>query len=139
MEERLMERIINLEKGVSPQRKDSLAARIASIGNYLGRLLNTREGSAAIAPDLGLPDITNFTQTFGGEQVRRLEESMSAVISRYEPRLHDVQIRYQPDDNTAFSLAFSLSARVENEGELVPVLFETILLPDGRIEVRGYA
>ncbi len=138
MEERLLERIMNAERPRQRPRGGALADKVGSVGRYLGRLLNTRQGSTAAAPDMGLPDITNFAH-MGGEEVETLERAMATVISRYEPRLVDVQVRYNPEANSAFSMAFSLSARIENEGTLVPVLFETVLMPDGRIEIRGYA
>ncbi|MDO5536423.1 MAG: type VI secretion system baseplate subunit TssE [Desulfovibrionaceae bacterium] len=138
MEGRLLERIMNAERPGAQQQGNALTRHVSSVGSYLGRLLNTRQGSTAIAPDMGLPDITNFAHV-GGEEVETLENLMESIIARYEPRLHDVQVKYKPESNSAFSMAFSLSAKVDNEGTLVPVLFETILLPDGRIEIRGYA
>lgn len=138
MEERLLERIMNAERPGHTRTGSTLANKVGSVGRYLGRLLNTRQGSSEITPDMGLPDITNFAH-MGGEEVETLERVMASVISRYEPRLVDVQVRYNPESNSSFSMAFSLSARIDNEGSLVPVLFETILMPDGRIEIRGYA
>ncbi len=138
MEERLLERIMNAERPGQTRGGSPLARKVGSVGRYLGRLLNTRQGSTETAPDLGLPDITNFAH-MGGEEVETLERAMADVISRYEPRLVDVQVRYNPEANSAFSMAFSLSARIDSEGSLVPVLFETVLMPDGRIEIRGYA
>ena len=134
----LLQRIMNAERP-GRQPRDALTEQIDSIGSYLGRLLNTRQGSASIAPDLGLPDITNFTRLHGGEDVHAIEALIEGVISRYEPRLQDVQVRHEPSAGTAFTLAFSLSAKMDNEGTLLPVLFETILLPDGRIDIKGYA
>ncbi len=137
MEGRLLERIMSAERPRT-QQGNSLAERVASVGRYLGRLLNTRQGSTWTAPDMGLPDITNFSY-IGGEEVEELENLMATNISRYEPRLCEVLVRYKPQANSAFSMAFALTAKMENEGRLVPVLFETVLMPDGRIEIRGYA
>lgn len=137
---RLLERIIAAGRsGRIAQDGGGLETLLASVGAYLSRLLNTRQGSAPAAPELGLPDITNFVQAAGGEGVRDLEEMMAAAISRYEPRLRDVEVRHRPDGEDPFILAFTLSGKVRRDGALLPVVFETLLRPDGRIEVRGYA
>jgi type VI secretion system protein len=138
MEERLLERLMRAQKGEKQAEGSSLSRHVASIGHYLGLLLNTKQGNSQANPDLGMPDLTNFAH-FGGAEVESLEAVMSSTISRYEPRLHNVEVHYVPEQNTTFDMAFSLSANILHEGTFIPVLFETILLPDGRIEIRGYA
>ncbi|WP_165067347.1 type VI secretion system baseplate subunit TssE [Desulfovibrio sp. ZJ200] len=137
---RLLERIMAAERGrrLSPE-ADGPETLLASVGVYLSRLLNTRQGSTPAAPELGLPDITHFVQAAGGERMRDLEEMMAAVISRYEPRLRDVEVRHSPEAGAPFTLAFTLSGKVRRNDTLLPVVFETLLRPDGRIEVKGYA
>lgn len=139
MEGRLLERIMRAEEGRKKDAEDAFAARLASISSYLGRILNTRQGSSPATPDLGMPDLVNFAQSFGGEQVRELEETIASTIARYEPRLRDVRVNHRPEAASPFVLTFELSARVESGNGLTPVFFETLLLPDGRIEVKGYA
>ncbi len=139
MEGRLLERIMQAEDGRKKDTEDAFTARLASISGYLGRILNTRQGSAPATPDLGMPDITDFVRSFGGERVRELEDTIAAAITRFEPRLRNIRVSYRPEADSPFVLTFELSAGVESGNGLVPVFFETLLLPDGRIEVKGYA
>lgn len=138
MKVRLLERIMLAQKHGTMPKENDLSAYVASIGSYLNRLLNTKQGNSQANPDLGMPDLTNFAQ-YGGADVEALETSMSSTISRFEPRLRDVEVHYMPEKNTSFNMAFSLTAKIQHEGTLIPVIFETILLPDGRIEIQGYA
>lgn len=138
MKVRLLERLMTAQKQGPQPKENDLSAYVASIGSYLDRILNTKQGNSLCNPDLGMPDITNFAQ-YGGAEVEALETSMSETISRFEPRLRDVEVRYMPEKNTSFNMAFSLTAKIQHEGTLIPVIFETILLPDGRIEIQGYA
>lgn len=139
MEGRLLERIMRAEEDRKMGAEDVFAARLASISSYLGRILNTRQGSSPATPDLGMPDITDLVRSFGGEQIRDIEEAIATTIARFEPRLRDVRVSHRPEADSAFVLTFELSARVESSNGLTPVFFETLLLPDGRIEVKGYA
>ncbi len=60
LQERLLERIANLEKDDDKSVSAPATSQINSIIAHLGKLLNTRQGSVSIAPDYGVPDMTNI-------------------------------------------------------------------------------
>ncbi|MDP0919634.1 hypothetical protein Q6272_31810, partial [Klebsiella pneumoniae] len=57
------------------------------------------------------------------------------VISKYEPRLVGVKIKFEPRPDRTFMSAFNLTARVRVEGRDMPVVFESVLNPAGHITV----
>lgn len=134
-EKRLLERLraIELDPDWRGGTDESLA--IASVLAHVVRILNTRQGSAPIAEDYGVPDFTSLASTYGPESVGQVEEAIVKVIQKFEPRLTGVQVVFEPHADRPFSLAFRLSARLAGAGQATPVVFETILTPDGRISV----
>ncbi len=134
-EQRLLERIRLMEE--DPDRRDTVEAGqvIKSILSYLRMILNTRQGNAQIAPDFGVPDFTSMIGATGLDAVRDIEASMTEVILKFEPRLENVNITFIPDEDMPLSLQFKLHAKLALEGQEMPVVFETVLDPDGRINV----
>lgn len=134
-EQRLLERIRLMEQ--DPDRRDTAEPGLVvkSILDYLRMILNTRQGNAQIAPDFGVPDFTAMIGATGLDAVRDIEESMTEVILKYEPRLENVNIEFVPDENNLLSLHFKLQAKLKLEGREMPVVFETVLDPDGKIMV----
>ncbi|WP_027722041.1 type VI secretion system baseplate subunit TssE [Maridesulfovibrio zosterae] len=134
-EQRLLERIRFMEQ--DPDRRDVAEPGqvVKSILNYLRMILNTRQGNAQIAPDFGVPDFTSMIGATGLDAVRDIEESMTEVILKYEPRLENVKIEFIPDEDMPLSLQFKLQAKLALEGHDMPVVFETVLDPDGRINI----
>ena len=108
---------------------------MGSVLKHLQRILNTRQGSVPIAPDYGMPDFTNIDSTFGPSDVPIMERTLASVISKYEPRLSDVQVRFTPAPDRPLTAVFTLSARLLLPDAATPVLFETVLNPDGHIQV----
>jgi type VI secretion system protein len=133
-EERLLERIGNLEKDSEMRRSTDLSRAISSIINHLQRMLNTRKGSVLIDEDYGIPDMTNFP----GENFNDAGIGMSNVIrefvQKYEPRLGNVKITFEPKGNDLLSLRFKLEAVLVRENK-VPVTFETWIDPNGKVNV----
>ena len=110
-----------------------------SILGYLRMILNTRQGSAQIAPDFGVPDFTALTGATGLDSVRDIEESITEVILKYEPRLQNIKVEFTPDEEQPLALQFKLNGMLTIEGQEMPVVFETVLNPDGRIMVKDNA
>lgn len=135
-EQRLLERIRITEQ--DPDSRDSVEPGmvIKSILDYLRNILNTRQGNAQIAPDFGVPDFTSMIGSTGLDAVRDIEASMTKVILKYEPRLENVKIEFIPDTETPLSLQFKLRAKIALEGQDMPVVFETVLDPNGHISVQ---
>ncbi len=134
-QERLLERLGHMEESVSS--KETLETRLLnSIISHLSKLLNTRQGSVSIAPDFGVPDITNLPGGNILETRQRVEAIIQEVVEKYEPRLKNVKMRMHQDDKAELSLKFRLEANLtENEG--VPVIFETVVSTDGKISISS--
>jgi len=66
--------------------------QVASIRRNLERLFNTRSGSASACPDYGLPDLNDLL-VGAGEHSQHIEQTVAACVTRYEPRLTNVQVR----------------------------------------------
>jgi type VI secretion system protein len=99
------------------------------------KILNMRQGSAPIATDLGMPDFTSIAGSLNADSLPEMEEALTRVITKYEPRLAGVKVNFEPQQDRPFMIAFKLAARVRVEGREMPVVFETVLNSDGHITV----
>jgi type VI secretion system protein len=114
---------------------DSLA--MSSILDHLRNILNTRRGSVQIADNYGMPDLTNFPGDNLSTAVVELEKMLKNTIEKYEPRLTNVKVSYNPDMNNNLTLKFGLSAEIVagyGEGQQ-PIFFETVITSDGIVKV----
>ncbi len=135
LQERLLERIGRLEENVDPH--ETLETRqINSIISHLSKLLNTRQGSVSIAPDFGVPDITNLPGENILETKQKVEAVIQGVVQKYEPRLKNVKMFMQQEEKAEFSLKFRLEANL-TEKEDVPVIFETVVSTEGKISISS--
>jgi type VI secretion system protein len=133
-EERLLERIRRWEQEPLGRGREDLKRAIESVVRHLQRLLNTRQGSVPIADDYGIPDLMHFMQRIP-ETAGDMENAIREVIEKYEPRLMNVRVRYVPPEENELLLRFQVQARMRKDAK--PVLFETLLGPDGKMDVRG--
>jgi type VI secretion system protein len=134
-EERLLDRIRSWEKRPILRNRQDPRRVTDSVLRHLQRLLNTKAGNVPIAEDYGVPDFTDFLHSFP-DSVREMERTLRLVIQKYEPRLKAVRVSFVPQDESALSLSFQITARLSTE-EKTQVLFETRVDSEGRIEVRG--
>ncbi len=134
-DERLLERIHNLE--IDPERREgnNPNRQIQSVLNYLQRILNTRQGSTPIAEDFGMPDFTNLPGAFSTGSTREVEQLLKEVIQKYEPRLSRVRIFFESQQEDLLSLRFKVEAQLARE-EGPPVTFETVVDAGGKISIR---
>ncbi|MDR1922209.1 MAG: type VI secretion system baseplate subunit TssE [Candidatus Adiutrix sp.] len=139
LKKRLLERLRDLERDAGPRRARPTNETIDSILRHVGKILNTRQGSAPIAPDFGIPDFTDLAISFSQDSIPDIEEALRQVISKYEPRLADVKIGFDPQSDLRSAIAFKLEGRVEFGEKVMPVIFETLLTADGRLAVREEA
>lgn len=135
-EQRLLERIRLMELDPDSREVADPTQVVNSILRYLRLILNTRQGSVEIAPDFGVPDFTAMVGSSGLDSVRDIESSINEVILKYEPRLQHVKIEFIPQEDSPLALQFKLQAQLMLEHRGMPVVFETILDPDGRITVK---
>ncbi len=101
-EERLTQRIRNLERKESGRDGGDLSYIVNSIINHLQRILNTRQGSVPIADDYGMPDFTNYQGLGMAEQAKDIADIVKNIILKYEPRLGSAQVAFEPDKTTSF-------------------------------------
>jgi len=107
---------------------------LRSILKYVQNILSTKQGSAIISYDFGIPDITNFHDKSYGEYIKDMEESLSKTISDYEPRLKNVQVVYDKQEDRATVMHFKIKAQLLNYEEM-DIVFETVINPDGKVVI----
>ncbi|MHB8111395.1 MAG: type VI secretion system baseplate subunit TssE [Syntrophorhabdaceae bacterium] len=135
-EERLTQRIRNLERKDTIRSTDEFAYIVNSIINHLQRVLNTRQGSVSIAEDYGMPDFTNYQGLGITEEAKDIADTIKSMILKYEPRLGGAQVTYEPDKNDLLSLKFKLQTEIINvRNENVIVELETIISSEGKVRV----
>ncbi len=133
-DERLLERMRNIE--LNPDRREGrdTGRRINSILNHLQRVLNTKQGSTPIADDYGIPDFTNMPGAFSTGATHDIERIIKHVIEKYEPRLAKVRATFKAQEDDVLSLRFEIDARLADEE--IPVTFETVVVSGGKINIK---
>jgi len=106
---------------------------LKSILSYIQNILSTKQGSTVISYDFGIPDVTNFHDKSYGEYIKDMEESLSRTISNYEPRLKNVKVIYDTQENTT-TMHFKIEAQLLNY-EDIDIVFETVINPDGKVVI----
>ena len=107
-----------------------------SILKYIQNILSTKQGSAIISYDFGIPDVTNFHDKSYGEYIKEMEESLTKTILTYEPRLKNVKVIYDKQEERTTLLHFKIEAQLRNF-EDIDVVFETVINPDGKVAIYG--
>ncbi len=133
-DERLLERIRNIEKTPEARIERNLTRMVNSIINHLQRLLNTHHGSTLIANDYGIPDIINTHGESMTEMTQRLERTLQEVIMKYEPRLMSVKVKLISEKEDVLALRFKLEAVLVTD-KSIPVVLETVVSTEGKIDV----
>lgn len=104
-------------------RAGATADDLAAIVRHVGRLLNTTLGSAAAAPDLGIPSVSDLLHEFPDARAI-IQRAIREVIHRYEPRLRAVSI--QPTTSPSpLEISFTISARLAHRPSATPFVFQT--------------
>ena len=135
-EERLLERIANLEVNNGNSNDTPAARAVASVIRHLQKMLNTRRGSVSIAGDYGMPDFTNFPGESMTDTCRKMTAVIKNFVEKYEPRLANVRISFEPEENNALSLRFKLEGVLVREGG-IPVMLETVGDSSGKVVVSS--
>ncbi|MBF0170493.1 MAG: type VI secretion system baseplate subunit TssE [Nitrospinae bacterium] len=135
-EERLLERIARWEEGDDRTGVSDTERLVTSVVEHLRHILNTRQGSALIDPDYGVPEFTNLVGTFEAGEVTDVAADMERIIRRYEPRLSSVKVTFAPKENDNLTLRFSVSGEVQADDRTIPLTIETAITAEGRITIR---
>jgi type VI secretion system protein len=135
-EHRLLDRIRLMDK--NPQRRitEEPAQMIRSIQQHLQRILNTRQGSAPIAEDFGVPDFTNFTSAFPDSQ-RGMERMLRQTIQKYEPRLKGIRVGFFMQEDDPLTISFQITARLVLKDHKDPVSFESRVDSSGHVRLKS--
>lgn len=105
----LFDRIRGEDADIPPA--DALDGLIDSVKRQLERVLNTRSGSCRSAPDLGVVDLNDATQS-GIDLGGRIREAIRLCIHDYEPRITRVEV-FTVDNTTAGpGMTFRVNAAV---------------------------
>ncbi|CAN5255323.1 type VI secretion system baseplate subunit TssE [soil metagenome] len=105
---------------------------LLSIQNHLVNLLNTRQGMLQHLPDYGLPDITAIYQGMP-YSISYLLKTITAVIEKYEPRLHCVIVKHNQQHDKNCVLNLEIRAQLINGGN---IQFATYFLSGGKAMVE---
>lgn len=132
MNQRLLERIRNLDAGDQELVSDDTASEIRSILEHLQCLLNTRQGTVLIDDAYGMPDIF-FTQgTSFHDNSQSMVQLLTETIRKYEPRLKNVTVRIKPRMNEVLEQHFTVQATLARD-ETAQFEFSAVVSSEGKI------
>ncbi len=136
-EKRLLERIRDFEKDQDRRGEIDPAILMNSILSHLRRMLNTKQGSVPIAEDYGLADITDMPGSFSPDNLTEIEEKITKVILKYDPRLADIRVIFSEKQDDSLALRFKITGKVNADDLNMPVLFESVVEPTGKISISS--
>ncbi len=105
---------------------DALEQLVSSIKRNLVVVLNARRGGAMSAPDFGLDDF-NTLSVGSADMLREISTEIRRCIMRYEPRVEDVQVRFDREINHGLELYFIVSAKVRIEHSKEQITIDLVL------------
>jgi type VI secretion system protein len=135
-EHRLLERIANFVEGGDRTDRTRIEVLQQSILEHLTRLLNTRQGSVLIDPLFGVPDFTNLTGGMAMGSTREIEDEISRMVTKYEPRIQCPKVTFMQESTNVLSLQFTLEGWIEADREKMPLKISTAVGSNGRVSVR---
>jgi type VI secretion system protein len=134
-ERTLFERLARPKAQTTPTTVENPGETVRSVLQHLQKMLNSRQGHAPAQMDYGILDPSEVVHALP-EAVGRLQRSIRECISRYEPRLTSVQVIPVESERDPFILHFQIVGQLATVRERVPVCFDTLVDPSGRIRVR---
>jgi len=120
--------------GRTRYRPDDVEAEVAK---HLQEMLNTRAGSSLSATEYGMVEISDMLHDFP-DAMGIMQRAIKNAITKYEPRLKNVQVRLvQPDeDEQQLYVYFEISAQlVHPNGDRQPVRFSTSVDESSNVRV----
>lgn len=134
-ERRLLERIRHFADDQGRSHELDSSVLMASVLSHLRRLLNTKQGSVPIAEDYGLAELTEMPGAFSPDNLTEIEDKVREVIGRYEPRLTNIRVSFSKKQDDSLSLRFEIGGQINTEDRNLPVLFESVVEPSGKISL----
>lgn len=132
---RLLERIRELSRNPHWRGDVDPVELQNSILNHLKHILNTRQGSAIIAQDFGVPDFTLLNDTANSSKIVAIEKGIVDVVNRYERRLTNVRVTFTGDAKNPTDMPFQLEAELVGTRDTTLVAFETVLSSNGHVAI----
>lgn len=84
---------------------------IASVKRQLGNVLNTRPGNCRSAPELGVIDFNDATQS-GADIWGKIRDAIQECICRFEPRIIHVEVAALDYLSNPMELSFQVIAHI---------------------------
>jgi type VI secretion system protein len=135
-EERLLERIHNLEdKQAQSELKEQVKA-VQSVIAYLQKILNTRQGSVLMDPEFGVPDLSSMASRFSTDAPETLDDITSSIVlavEKYEPRLASPRVRFMEKKEFEISLFLELETELRTPRGNIPLTLKINITPEGRM------
>ncbi len=133
---RLLERIRAMESASENTDEFTPTQLLESILNHLSSVFNTRQESAIIGEEFGIPDFSSLNSSFDADEISTIETSLLNVVTRYEKRIKNAKVNFVPDPKEPLKMQFALSGELVHQGSALPIVFETVLTPTGRITIK---
>ncbi len=112
------------------------SALMASVLSNLRDVLGSRQGSAQAQPDLGLPPPNELPHNHPAS-IADVQRSIATTITRYEPRLSDVQVTYVQVEGEQLTVHFQISATLVIGNRRQTIALETCVDHSGQVRVEG--
>lgn len=132
---RLLERIRTHDSSYEKGRPDDQTTLIESVRTYLQELFNTRQGSAMLSDDIGIPDFSKFAENISLNSRTMIEEQFRTFIERFEPRLKRVNVTFEGPGKPPEGMRFRIDADIGDDNPR-HVDFDTVVGTDGKIFLR---
>lgn len=135
---RFLERLRAMARNPDRRGNDEIEDVLHSVITHVSEVLNTRQGSALLDENMGIPDFTSMGLHFTPEDIPRMEQRIAALISVYEPRLCNVKAAVLADETPgATIMCFSLQASLlVGDSEKLAVHLLTRVTPEGKVSVE---
>ena len=105
-----------------------------SIANHISKMMATRQGAAMTLPGYGMPSLENpHLSTTDTLNVAR--KRIANVITRYEPRLHSVNITFTPNHSDPLALLFNISGKIKMAGHEKIIDFNAVFIRGKKVRV----
>jgi type VI secretion system protein len=105
-----------------------------SVREHLELILNTRHGSSLTVPDFGTREFSD-TST-GTAAFDEIKKDVVLSISRYEPRLTEVEVLYSPDADDPLTLHFDIIAKLVTPDGAEGAVFHSRIMTSGEVSVK---
>jgi type VI secretion system protein len=110
-------------------------ALYVSIANNLSSIFSTNVGSSEACMDYGKPELNDINLSLE-ESLTNISESFTASILKYEPRLHNVNVKAISNINNLSKIHISITGYMQANNQDHRVEYAAFISGDGIIEVR---